>query len=59
MENITVIRDKFQETVNLYDSSFGSTSAYYEGKIVGMIEGVAAMLSITWIEAEIMLRKSE
>ena len=57
MENIEVIREKFQESTRIYATSHDSTAAYYEGKMVGMIEGVAAMMGITWIEADVLLRK--
>jgi hypothetical protein len=59
MENITVLRATFQEALKIYASSSGPTAAYYEGKIAGMVDAAAAMMNIHWIEADVMLRKSE
>lgn len=59
MEKIEVIREKFRDTCDSYRTSYGSDAAYNEGKMVGMIEGVAAMLGITWIEADVLLRKED
>lgn len=57
MENLNIIRQRYAEANAIYNT--GKDTAYYEGKIVGIVEGVAACLNITWIEAEVLLRKSE
>lgn len=57
MERIEVIRKKFQEANRLYKTYSGYDAIFYEGKMIGMIEGVADMLDITWIEADVLLRK--
>lgn len=59
MEKIEIIREKFKEACRMYSASNGSESYYYEGKMVGMVEGVSAMMDISWIEADILLRKEE
>ena len=57
MEKIEVLRAKFKEVNAIYATSSGTEFHYNEGKIVGMIEGVAAMMGITYIEADVLLRK--
>ena len=57
MEQIEVIRGKFQEAARIYANSNGPDAHYNEGKMVGMIESVAYMMGITWIEADVLLRK--
>jgi len=57
MENLAIIRQRYQEAYAIYNT--GKETAYYEGKIVGIVEGVAAMMNISWIEADNLLRKSE
>jgi|APCry1669189000_1035189.scaffolds.fasta_scaffold435649_1 hypothetical protein len=57
MERIEVIRKKFREANLLYKTYSGYDAIFYEGKMVGMIEGVASMMGITWIEADVLLRK--
>lgn len=57
MEKIEIIREKFQEAARVYATSSGSDASYYEGKMVGMIEGVAYFMNISWIEADVLLRK--
>jgi hypothetical protein len=57
MENIQIIRQRYQEANAIYAT--GKDTAYYEGKIVGIVEVVAACLGISWIEADNLLRKTE
>lgn len=57
MEKIENIRARFQEAVKVYNTASGSDASYYEGKMVGMIEAVAELLGIEWIEADVLLRK--
>ena len=59
MEKIEIIRQKFTEACAIYDTASGTTAAYQEGKMIGMIEGVAAMMDISWMEADNLLRKTE
>ena len=54
MENLDNIRQKFQEAYAIYNT--GKDTAYYEGKIVGIVEAVAAIKGISWIEADNLLR---
>ena len=57
MEKIELVREKFKEAARIYATSKDSTAHYYEGKMVGMVEGIASLLEITWIEADVLLRK--
>jgi hypothetical protein len=57
MENLSIVRQRYAEAYAIYNT--GKDTAYYEGKIVGIVEGVAACLGISWIEADNLLRKSE
>lgn len=54
MENISIIRQRYQEAYAIYNT--GKDTAYYEGKIVGIVEAVAAVKGISWIEADNLLR---
>jgi hypothetical protein len=56
MEKLEIIRQRYAEAYAIYNT--GKDTAYYEGKIVGIVEGVSAMLGISWIEADNLLRKS-
>lgn len=57
MENIDIIRQKFQEACAIYATASGHTASYQEGKMVGMVEAVATIKGISWIEADVLLRK--
>jgi len=57
MEKLEIIRQRYAEAYASYNT--GKDTAYYEGKIVGIVEGVAAMTDISWIEADNLLRKTE
>jgi hypothetical protein len=57
MEKIEFIRQRYQEARDAYNTS--KNNAYYEGKMVGIIEGVAYIMGISWIEADILMNKSE
>lgn len=57
MENIDILRQKFQEAYAIYNT--GKDTAYYEGKIVGIVETVAAIKGISWIEADVLLRRAQ
>jgi len=59
MKNLNTIRARFQEACNAYATTSGTQSAYYEGKIVGMVDAVSEMLGISWVEADVLLRKTE
>lgn len=59
MEKIEIIRQRFQEAVNAYSTSSGASASYYEGKIVGLTEAVSYWMGISWIEADVLLRKTE
>jgi hypothetical protein len=54
MENLDIIRQRYQEAYAIYNT--GKDTAYYEGKIVGIVEAVAAIKGISWIEADNLLR---
>ena len=53
MESIEIIRQRYQEARNAYNT--GKDNAYYEGKMVCIVEGVAYMMGISWIEAEVLI----
>jgi hypothetical protein len=53
MENINITRQRYQEARNVYNT--GKDNAYYEGKMVGIVEAVAAIKGISWIEAEVLI----
>ena len=56
MEKIEIIRQRYQEARNAYNTSLHSASSYYyEGKMVGIVEGVAYVMGISWIEAEVLI----
>jgi hypothetical protein len=57
MENIDIIRQRYAEAYAIYNT--GKDTAYYEGKIVGIVEAVAAIKGISWIEADNLLRKAQ
>ena len=57
MENLDTLRQKFQEAVDDYNT--GKDTAYYEGKIVGIVETVAAIKGISWIEADNLLSNAQ
>jgi hypothetical protein len=57
MESIEFIRQRYQEARNAYNT--GKDNAYYEGKMVGIVEAVASIKGISWIEADILMNKSE
>jgi len=57
MENIEIIRQRYQEARDAYLTV--KDNAYYEGKMVGILEGVAICLGISWIEADILINKRE
>ena len=57
MEKIEVLQEKFKELCNQHKTSHGYDASYYEGKMVGMIEGVSMLMGISWIEADVLLRK--
>ena len=60
MEKIEIIRQRYQEARNAYNTSLHSAgSYYYEGKMVGIVEGVAAGMGISWLEADILINKRE
>jgi len=59
MENLDIIRAKFQEVVDDYNASHSEEASYYEGKIVGYIEAVSFIKGISWIEADVLLRKTQ
>ncbi len=59
MDKIEIIRQRFQEAQNAYSTASGASASYYEGKIVGMIEAVSYLMGISWIEADVLLRKTE
>jgi hypothetical protein len=56
MENISIIRAKFQEAVDDYNASHSEEASYYEGKIVGYIEALSFIKGISYIEADVLLR---
>ena len=53
MEKIEIIRQRYQEARDIYNT--GKDNAYYEGKMVGIVEGVAYMMGISWIEAQVLI----
>ena len=53
MEKIEIIRERYQEARNAYNTS--KNNAYYEGKMAGIVEGVAYIMGISWIEAEVLI----
>jgi hypothetical protein len=53
MEKIEIIRERYQEARNAYNTD--KNNAYYEGKMVGIVEGVAYIMGISWIEAEVLI----
>ena len=57
MEKIEIIRENFQDTLKCYQTANGSNASYYEGKLVGLAQAAALFLNITWIEADVLLRK--
>ena len=57
MESIEFIRQRYQEARNAYNT--GKDNAYYEGKMVGIVEAVASIKGISWIEADILMNKIE
>jgi hypothetical protein len=60
MEKIEIIRQRYQEARNAYNTALHAPAAYYyEGKMVGIVEGVAAGMGISWLEADILINKSE
>ncbi len=56
MENLDIIRAKFQEAVDDYNASHSEEASYYEGKIVGYIEALSFIKGISYIEADVLLR---
>jgi hypothetical protein len=59
MENLDIIRAKFQEAVDDYNASHSEEASYYEGKIVGYIEALSFIKGISYIEADVLLRKKQ
>lgn len=59
MEKIETIRQKFQEACAIYATASGPMASYQEGKMVGMIDAVALLMDISWIEADVLLRKTQ
>ena len=59
MENLDTLRQKFQEAVDDYNASHSEEASYYEGKIVGYIEAVSWVKGISYIEADVLLRKAQ
>jgi hypothetical protein len=59
MENLDTVRARFQEACNAYAITSGAASHYYEGVMTGIVDAVAAMLGISWIEADVLLRKTK
>ena len=57
MEKLETIRQKFREACAIYATASGPTASYQEGKMVGMIDTVAMMMDISWIEADVLLRQ--
>ena len=59
MDNFECLRQKFQEAYAIYATASGMSFHYNEGKIVGMIEAVAYIKGISFIEADVLLRKTQ
>lgn len=59
MEKIENIRKVFRSVLEDFSKASGSDAAYQHGKMVGIIEGVSMMMGISWIEADVLLRKTE
>jgi hypothetical protein len=59
MENIDIIRQRYQDTVKEHKNASGADARYYVGKLVGMADAVSDILNISWIEADMLLRKAQ
>ena len=58
MENMQTLRVKYQEFRQDFADAKGlEDRSYRHGKMIGFIEAVSFAFGITWIEAEVLLRK--